>query len=430
MPVYVGSTVVFASSGTPAFPIPDTVNAPGTTLYSYNNDQGSYYSYWAYPGESDTPGAINSGSFQYRTIFTHGYVAAGYKGSNPWKSINRTWHATDITCYCGEQLDRGGAYIDGTWSDFNAYVHATLDSFQGASNWTSSYSLVTGVGRSTGVQTSSTTTGITATSAATEIYSNDSPTSTTSSGSGVGSDVAAGGQTSVGGIADFNLGGMPNPSGSGGDGGYAMAAARTTIPVCMTGQIVQQGFITGGGSTVTDRLHFPSEICYTGPASPYGSGAASAASGQSYGWGSVAGSKEALNFSSQTWSTGWTAPVTPDGQCKMLSTKWGYHYAGNGANVTSGFCQFSDVNGSSINNSLSKPYALGEENMEMGQDWGYCLGQYDGQQNNMTFKVSYSTSTCTVMGFATMPKGHVGQSSGCCSSAAMSICGTTAAGGY
>jgi hypothetical protein len=424
MPVYVGSTVVFPT----VFPAPDTVNAPGSPFLAYNNDQGSQYAYWSYPGAASGPGLINTGSFQYRTIFTHGFMAAGYKGFNPWRSVNRTWHATDVTTYCGEQLDRAGAYVDGTFSDFNAYVHTTVDAFQGASNWTSAYSLTNGTRRMRGAEGTNTTTGVTATSAENEIGPSNSPTSTTSSGSGTGGDNVASG------MSDFNLGGFPNPTSAGGDGGWALTAAKSVTAACISGQTIQQGFITGGGSTNTDRFHFPSEIMYTGNAAPYAGGQCPSAQGQNYGWVSFGGSHAAISFSSQTWtvqSSGfWDATIAPDGGSKILSSKNGFHFGGSGANVTTGFAKFSDVNGTSINSALSKPYALGEENFEMGQDWGYCLGQYDGQQNNMTFKVNYSTSTCTVMGYATMPKGHVGQSSAACSSAAMSICGSMSAGGF
>ena len=59
--------------------------------------------------------------------------------------------------------------------------------------------------------------------------------------------------------------------------------------------------------------------------------------------------------------------------------------------------------------------------MEMGQDWGYKLGDFNGQQNNHTEKWDYSNDSITTMGFATRPKGHYGQSSAACSSAAGAV---------
>jgi hypothetical protein len=57
----------------------------------------------------------------------------------------------------------------------------------------------------------------------------------------------------------------------------------------------------------------------------------------------------------------------------------------------------------------------------MGQNWGYCLGAYNGQQNNYTFKVNYINDAMSALGTASQPKGHVGMSSGCCSSASAPI---------
>jgi hypothetical protein len=229
--------------------------------------------------------------------------------------------------------------------------------------------------------------------------------------------------------ADTLDSGYPTATGSGGLGGWGMSTARSATAACMTGQVSQLGYITGGGSTVTDKLHFPSEIMYNSTASPYSAGQGTSAAGQTYSWVSIGGSHAALNFSTGAWSLSTTTPafwnptVCPDGACKILSSKWGYHYGGNGANVTIGYTKFSDVNGTAISTSLSKPWALGEENFSMGQDAGYCLGQYDGQQNNHTWRTNYSNDAIATLGYAAQPKGHVGQSSAACSSAAASICG-------
>ena len=53
----------------------------------------------------------------------------------------------------------------------------------------------------------------------------------------------------------------------------------------------------------------------------------------------------------------------------------------------------------------------GEENMCMGQDWGYCLGNYagggGGYQNNRTWKRLHATDGDIVLGFKAEPKGHL-----------------------
>ena len=49
------------------------------------------------------------------------------------------------------------------------------------------------------------------------------------------------------------------------------------------------------------------------------------------------------------------------------------------------------------------------------------MGHYDGNQNNHTLKLTYSTDTEVTLGAKSQPKSHFGQSSGTCSTAAASI---------
>lgn len=368
MAFYINATNVFPEM----FPAP-TSAAVGASLY---NDGTS--AYWSYPGNAiGTPLA----GFQYRSIFTHGYLAGGYKGSNPWRAVNRTWHQTDTTMYCGEQLAYAANYIEGTFSDYNGYVHNSSDAMSGSSAGTQSYSLANGTMRSRGAGT----------------YS--------PAGSGFG---------------------FPTATGTTGLGGWNMSVARTTQG-CAVDQVGQIGYVTGGGSAATDKFHFPSEIMYVTTSGP-GTGFTSGCHGQSRGYFSVAGTKQYIDFSTNAWVT-YTNSAGTDAWSKYLSTKLGWHYGGQG-NVTSAIIKFSDATGSDINTGLSKIRACGEENMQMGQNWGYMLGNYDGQQNNQTVKYNYLTDALTQLGTAAQPKGHFGQSSGCCSSAAATVAISNASAGY
>lgn len=344
-----------------------------STVGAYLYNDGTNF-YWKYPG--DTQSTAGSG-FQYRTILTHGYLAAGYKGSNPWRSVNRTWHATDVTIYCGEQLDKAGAYIDGTFSDYNAYVHATNDAFQGVSAHTSSYSLTNGTRRSRGESTHSPTTS-----------------------SGFGFPTATGVASGV--------------------GGWNMSVGRQGGHAGCVNQIGQVGYITAGGSAVTDKFHFPSETMFVTTSAPSAGGISACAHGQTKGWYSLSGGKYYVTYSTDTW-TSYSNSISPDGWSKILSTKWGYHYGGTGGNTTTGFGKFSDSTGSDISTSLAKLRAVGEENFQMGQNWGYMIGEYDGQQTNMTVRHMYANDAMVTLGAVAQPKGHFGQSSGACSSAAATI---------
>ena len=190
-------------------------------------------------------------------------------------------------------------------------------------------------------------------------------------------------------------------------------------------QIGQSGIITGGGSSVTNRLHFGTEVMYITGDSGMSGQHSTAASMELAAYFQVAASKKKYRFSDTSWQT-FTSGHT-DGICKVLSTKLGHYYGGTGANVTLGQYKFRTSDETNLT-MADKVRAMGEENFQMGQDWGYCLGQYDNQQNNHTVKYVYSTDSQTTLGYASRPKGHIGQSSAAAFTAAASI--TSAYAGY
>ena len=396
---YIVGTKNFVGGTNPLLPLPDSTSSANNTrgsmlqsVYTTDGTNTNVYGYWSYPG--NTVSATFSGTFRYRTILTHGYVAGGYKGSNPWRSVNKTWHSTDTTVYCGEQLEYSCAYMEGIFSDYNGYVvGAQGDSYAASgpgttSSRTVSCNLHNGQGRSR----------------ATDTYA---PYSTFGFGSGAnetGAAVSQGtGDAAVTVVGGWNGSTVRNQSGA------------------MTNQIGQTGYTTGGGSAVTDKMHFPTEIMYSGPGYPAGTGFSSGGGGQTVGFMSVAGNKRILTFSTDVYTT-WTTAGSADGWGKILTTKLGFHYVSVGTSSTqANQIKFNDTTGTDIGSSYAKVRSYAEENCEMGQDWGYVLGQHDGQQNNHTVKYIYSNDAMYSMGSATRPKGHFGQSSAVCWSAAASI---------
>lgn len=299
-------------------------------------------------------------SFKYRTIYTHGYVSGGYKDSSPWKNVNRTVHATDITTNLGDKLDYGAAYVDGGYSDYNLYVYGVADAFDGASTWTSSVSMVTETGRA---------------------HNTAWDTKTTR-----------------------------------GDVG------------CMVNSNATMGYITAGNSTATDKHNYVTETMYAVGSAPAGPTAGASYGnvaewhGQYKGW-IWAGGGGNFTFSTETWSSGGTT-LGNDGWGKALSSKYGHAYAKAAGNTTASIYKLNDTTGAQMNTSLTAPDgAAGEENYEMGQDWGYCLGHYNGAQNNNTYKVNYVTDVMTNMGSDCQPKGHAGMSSGATAPAAAVVTG-------
>ena len=184
-------------------------------------------------------------------------------------------------------------------------------------------------------------------------------------------------------------------------------------------------YITGGGSSATDKHNLVTEIMYnvgSAPAAPYNYGTVACFFGETRGWISN-GNTSYLTFSTEVYTAGGLTFAT-DGQGKALGSKRAIAYGKPGSYAsTNAFHKFNDLTGVTISTNLTTPDTSGEENFEIGQNWGYCLGNYNGLQNNNTYKVNYLTDAITVMGADTQPKGHDGMSSGCNASAGSQIIG-------
>lgn len=104
------------------------------------------------------------------------------------------------------------------------------------------------------------------------------------------------------------------------------------------------------------------------------------------------------------------------GQQKGLSSKDGKGYGGAQGSYNGGN-QFRVTNIETESNitTVAKPFGnMGEENYVHGQDKGYCIGTYDGAQNNRSFVLTYATNSGFETGVTTQPKGKGGCSSGHC----------------
>ena len=340
--------------------------------------------FWGSIGSTHEAGTIDNNAWLYRTIFTHGFLAAGYKGSNPWRTVNKTWHSTEVTVYCGEQIAYTQGYTDGVFSDYNGYIVAGAG-FNAATSIVCSYSLHNGTIR-------------------------------TFSADGYSSDGVPYGYV---GHDPKNEGLDYGTAGYGGDVG-GMRLNFDQLDGSNTQDIKgQHGYFTGGNSTNLNKLHFPTEVMYY-VNNGYHSGRGDASYGENIGWFYHAGSQQYLTFSTTTWTNGGWDTNSTDVHSKMMGSKHGHFYAEDGANVTLPKAKFNQSTGARIS-TFNKVRAYGESNCEDGQDNGYIMGHYDGQQNNHTIRQSYSSDSEVTLGAAAMPKGHYGQSSGACSTGAATI---------
>lgn len=360
----------------------------GTTATGGN---GAFY--WNYSGSTYTGSTTpDNAQWLYRSIYTHGYLAGGYRGSNPWRSLNKMWFSTEVTMYCGEQLHAVASYTKGVWSDYSGYVvaHGNTATYAEASSVIASYSLFNGTMRQR------TADGFASSGVSYGYQGNDPKNEGLTYGSAGYVDHVGGMRMNV---ARSDNGGANDIKG-------------------------QSGWIVGGGSTTTNRLHFPSEVMYAGWDSG-DAGINDGASGELRGWFAWTSAYKYVTWSNSTWTSGWGSGnggwSRGDYQCKLMSSKYGWHYIGTSSNVTLPKARFSDSTGATLAN-YNKIRSYGEDNSMMGQDNGYILGHYDGQQNNHTIRQSYTTDSEVTLGASSQPKGHYGQSSGACSTAAMNVC--------
>lgn len=132
-------------------------------------------------------------------------------------------------------------------------------------------------------------------------------------------------------------------------------------------------------------------------------------------WWGNSGQTARFIFSTESYAAmGYSAGA--HGQQKGLSSKDGKGYGGNEGNYNGGN-QFrvTNIETESSITTVAKPFGnMGEENYVHGQDKGYCLGTYDGAQNNRSFVLTYATNSGFETGATTQPKGKGGCSSGHC----------------
>jgi hypothetical protein len=371
-------------------PITTTVGSRLSSNGTTSSGVGNYF--WNYPGNTNTgSGTPDNSAWLYRSIYTHGYLGGGYRGSNPWRSVNKMWFGTETTMYCGEQIFQVASYTKGVWSDYNAYVvaHGNTTTYAATTTAIGSYSLFNGTMR---------------------MRSSDGFSSSGISYTYVGNDPKNEGLSYGSAGYGSHVGGMAMDNARSDNGGSNDIKG-------------QSGWLVGGGSTSTNRLYYLTEVMYSGWDSG-DSGINDGASGELRGYHAWTSSYKYITWSTSSWTSGWQNGggwSRGDYQCKIMSSKYGWHYIGTSSNVTLPKARFRDSDGTTLA-TFNKVRAYGEDNCMMGQDNGYVMGHFDNQQNNHTIRQSYSTDSEVTLPSTAQPKGHYGQSSGACSTGAMTVC--------
>lgn len=297
---------------------------------------------------------VNSNvGFKFRQIIAVSYLAGGYKNSSPWKNVHKTINSTDQTSHIGELLDYPASYTSGACSRYIFFVWSVNED-----------NAFKGPGDVNGTRTSAIN------------MANDTKYTHT---------------------ARFNI-----------------STARGDLGTMF--KETEFAYMFTGGSTTVEKFDLSNETLMTGfnLTTINGSDGGSAFSDENYGYGWTSDSGIKMSFASETFTS--SAHWSAHSQQKGISSKVGKGYAGNEGSYAGGYNlrRWSNANDTNIGN-VSKPHPnCGEENFTMGQDWQYMLGNYDGAQNNTSWKFTYATDTGTTSVSGLAPGVNAGTSSGHC----------------
>ena len=182
--------------------------------------------------------------------------------------------------------------------------------------------------------------------------------------------------------------------------------------------IFQEHYIawsTGGGGSNIDEYNLTTET-KTQDIGGFSSTGMWAMSHENYGIFYWENDSRVFQFATRAYFTKIGGQPSNHSQQKSVQSKLTNSYAGNEGSYNGGnSLRRSNMITSTTSGTVGKPRTnCGEENLTVGQDWQYCLGEYNGAQNNGSWKFFYATET-GFSGASTMePKGKGGSSSGAC----------------
>lgn len=296
--------------------------------------------------------AYGTGPFKYRQLITTSYVMNGYQNGTPWKNVNRMVHSTDVCTNLGDQMVYTASYVSGAPSLTKGWVFAAANAHNALSNNSIAFNM-------------STETGI--------AYSASN----------------------------------------------GMASQRQDAGVAWK----EHQYVHILSLTTTDKFNFTTETSalsgLTIMADGTGNGV-SAIPDENYAGLYNDGSYQTLQFATdQITADRINSSATPWGnnnQQKPVTSKNRKGYGGNEGNYNGGYnFRVHDMITATQEKTVAKPMGnTGEENFDMGQEHQYCMGNYDGAQNNRGHKFYYATDSGYELGAGSLRTGVPGGSSGTC----------------
>lgn len=188
-------------------------------------------------------------------------------------------------------------------------------------------------------------------------------------------------------------------------------------------------YCVGGGSARTDRFVMATETMATAgfpPDTGSSGNLGSTFEGEFRGYVNNSGTGQYLTWANETYSS-WTIQGGTDGWGKSVGSFKTKGYVKDGSFDNGTMRRYDDVTGTS--QATFGVQVAAEENLQQGAEKGYCLGHYNGAQNNNTYKINYNSDSSTNLGATAEPKGQAGMSSAAPASAfsiTNSAYGTTA----
>jgi hypothetical protein len=305
---------------------------------------------------------VDRTAFKYRQIINYSYLAGGYKSSSPWKNVHKTTNSTDQTVHLGELMDYPASYTSGACSKTKLFIWSTAtdNAWKSATNVHSTHT--------TGIDMVNET-----------AYTHQSKWDLLNARDDCGTLFKE---------TEF---------------AYVFGGSVATVEKFnLTNETMYTTYYPGGSPYVTTTSSITSTLGCSGFSDEnYG-----------YGYGSQSGNKCFFTTDVFQTSTHWGV----SGQQKGISSKVGKGYCGNEGTYNAGYnLRRWDVFTETNIGNVAKPEGnTGEENFTLGQDHQYMLGNYNGVQNNNSWKFFYATDSGITNPTGLSPGVNAGTSSGHC----------------
>jgi len=178
-----------------------------------------------------------------------------------------------------------------------------------------------------------------------------------------------------------------------------------------------KAWMTGGSSL--DRMDLLTETLTTSIAAGLPGGTTTDMWGMSWEHEGIffwSNDKRLFNMPTETYINYNSGNPSNHPQQKSVQSKLNYNWAGNEGSYNGGYnLRRTNMITRTTSGTYGKPRGnCGEENFTMGQDHQYMLGEYNGAQNNNSWRWNYYTESGFGGGYQMEPKGKGGSSSGIC----------------